>query len=244
VPVQLPTLGAGRHIEDLETSAEMVLAVVGPDPSGSGGVHLLRAPADSDKWVDLGAIAVHPPVRLVLHGSHTWIVGAASGTWLSGDPSHLAPQPSPCGTSPGFPAELAVASDEDVVVACGGGVAAGSQDKPIFVSRDNGAHFTAVAAAPRGGDVGPIAAASASDVVVSAASGNSVLYGTFDGGRTWQTVYVDDHGGLPWFELGFTTSLQGVVVLGEPTAASSTPPSEVLMTRDGGHSWAIVRFGA
>jgi photosystem II stability/assembly factor-like uncharacterized protein len=65
-------------------------------------------------------------------------------------------------------------------------------------------------------------------VVVADTSG---LVGTFDGGRTWTTQYAD----YQFSFVGFTTATQGVAVAWKPF-------EELLMTRDGGHTWAPVGF--
>jgi len=93
------------------------------------------------------------------------------------------------------------------------------------------------------GDTLGAAMASPSVVVVAAASGASFLYGTFDAGRSWSTVYQDTAGGgAPWRDLGFTDASQGVVVEGLQPGTAGLPPNRLLMTRDGGHTWAPVTF--
>ena len=68
---------------------------------------------------------------------------------------------------------------------------------------------------------------------VAATGCGGTIEGTFDGGSTWTGVY--SAGGAISY-LGFTTSSQGVAI---QTAGSSSLGS-LLMTTDGGHSWAPV----
>jgi photosystem II stability/assembly factor-like uncharacterized protein len=65
----------------------------------------------------------------------------------------------------------------------------------------------------------------------------SRLVATFDGAATWTTVFS----GSPtqsWNDLGFTNPSQGVAV----RIAQGTEPASLLMTHDGGHTWAPVVF--
>jgi photosystem II stability/assembly factor-like uncharacterized protein len=59
---------------------------------------------------------------------------------------------------------------------------------------------------------------------------------TTDGGASWKVVFKGAGTGVA-NDLGFTTALQGVVVVVDQGSAS------LLMTTDGGASWAPVRFG-
>ena len=61
---------------------------------------------------------------------------------------------------------------------------------------------------------------------------------TFDGGRTWSTVYrAGTVGGSGFRFVGFTSTDQGVAITG--TAGEG---SVMVMTHDGGHSWSVVSF--
>jgi photosystem II stability/assembly factor-like uncharacterized protein len=65
-------------------------------------------------------------------------------------------------------------------------------------------------------------------------SGAPILVATFDAGQTWSTVWTGS-GSAQWNDLGFTTVDQGVVVLGHDDGTA-----DLLMTTDGGHTWAAV----
>jgi photosystem II stability/assembly factor-like uncharacterized protein len=71
---------------------------------------------------------------------------------------------------------------------------------------------------------------------VAAFGGASWLDASFDG-RSWHDAWASYAGGLPLFDLGFTTQSQGVAVFGRPGAID-----QLLMTRDGGHTWQPVTF--
>lgn len=189
-----------------------------------------------------GAVAGH----LVVEAGRAWMVvevpngpssfrADLSGQWVT--------HSLPC-QQPGA-GVLAAANTQDLTVVCAEGAAAGSEPKLPYLSTDAGASWHAASQAPPAGDTMGAAMAGPGTIVISAASGASFLYASFDGGHTWSTVLQDSaSGGQPWFDLGFTTPQQGVVVegtVGSP-GTGGLPPSRLLMTRDGGHSWSPVAF--
>jgi photosystem II stability/assembly factor-like uncharacterized protein len=128
-----------------------------------------------------------------------------------------------------------------VYLLCAGDAGAGSVTKAVLYSTDGGVHGTPTTAAPsRGGDSSGITAASTAVVVVPAMSGASELYRTADGGHTWATVLQKGDGGVGYFDVGFTTATQGVAVYGYPGRGDA--PSQLLITRDAGATWAAVTF--
>ena len=82
-------------------------------------------------------------------------------------------------------------------------------------------------------------------LTVAAVSGATWLYYSADGGVRWSVAYrapVD--GGVEFNDLGFTTTADGVAVLG-PVYGDGNPygmPGQLLLTSDGGASWTAVRF--
>jgi photosystem II stability/assembly factor-like uncharacterized protein len=60
------------------------------------------------------------------------------------------------------------------------------------------------------------------------------IFGSFNGGATWRVVYPGQNSQRGITLVGFTTPTQGVAITGS---------GELLMTHDGGHSWATVNFG-
>ena len=116
---------------------------------------------------------------------------------------------------------------DGLALLCAGNGAAGSIDKTVFVSDDLGAHWTKAGSPARGGDPEEMSAGSASQLVVAAASGASMLYYSADGGAQWSTAYYEGDGGLGFNDLGFTTPADGVVVYGPagPTTTSRAVPA-------------------
>ncbi|HEY2428239.1 MAG TPA: hypothetical protein VGI06_04875 [Acidimicrobiales bacterium] len=249
--VALPGLTPGEQVEALEATAGVVLAAVGP--ASGGAITLDRSAAGTDQWSTVASSAGQAPVQLVLSGRRGWLVPTATPPvgpgWLTTSDvtaaGGWAPGRGPCaaGDQGGL---LAAAPSGVVDVVCAGPAGAGQEEKPVFVAA-GGTRFAAVAPAPLGGDLEAVAAPSSTSLVVAAASGASELYLTTDGGRTWTTALQETTGGVPFEQLGFTTPSQGVALLGVPTAAGSPstgiPPSVLLMSRDGGRSWAPVTFG-
>src|ERR1700678_3953974 len=102
---------------------------------------------------------------------------------------------------------------------------------------------TATTHAP-GGDPEAISAGSASQLVVAAASGASMLYHSADGGAQWSTAYYAGDGGLGFNDLGFTTGTNGVVVYGPVLSDNNAEgrPGRLLLTSNGGASWQRVSY--
>jgi photosystem II stability/assembly factor-like uncharacterized protein len=180
---------------------------------------------------------------LVLHGQTAWaLVGQGQGeaVFATTEGSRWEARSVPC-LPPA--AGVALATLSDLLLVCGGGVAAGSQEKTAYVSHDSGRSFQRAGSPPFSGDLQG-AAAAPGVALVSAASGASFLYGSFDGGRTWAEVFSAPTGGAFWTDLGMTTSGQGAAVLGHSSPQGATPLTpQLLMTRDGGHRWSPVAFG-
>ena len=78
-----------------------------------------------------------------------------------------------------------------------------------------------------------------STLVASRSTGSEDLVASFDGGSTWSTVLRGAASAGHFKDLGFTTANQGVAI--EVTYGAS---SSLLMTHDGGHSWAPVAFSS
>lgn len=238
-------LPGGGSIQSLEAGAGFAYALVitgnGANPAPAA---VYRTPAGADTWsvVPGGTVPNAVAGVVLVHGPSLWMVvqpaaGASvfraysGGTWAT----RSLPCQGPSGDA------IAAADTVDMAVVCASGAAAGQQPKLVYVSADAGSSWKAAGSAPQGGDTLGLAMASTSSLVISAASGASELYGSFDGGRTWTTVEQDTSGGgLPWEDLGFTDASQGVVVEGQVGIPGSR--THLYITRDGGHSWSPVGF--
>lgn len=250
--VLLPGLGGPAVVLDLEASDGLAHALAAPVRSDGavGTAHLYRTDTSRDDWRRVPGVAIPRALSgtLVLHGQAGWLLAAVQGegsgryyATLDGRTWVRRPWPCPGGTG----GQLAASSVSALFLVCGDGAAAGSQRKLAFVSRDGGRIFHRIHSAPLGGDlIGAAApAGTPSTAVVSAASGASFIYATFDAGRRWQTASERGDGGLGWYDLGFTTAFQGIAIHGRPVPTpGGRIRSQLFMTRDGGHTWRRVPF--
>jgi photosystem II stability/assembly factor-like uncharacterized protein len=182
-----------------------------------------------------------PQTQIVLHGTSGWlvqvdrtVVGGArlvNGTWSAWQP--------PCLDLAG-PAMLSAASDTSLFGACDVGLWATPTGVHLFTSTNGGTSFTEAATKIPVQDLQGITAAPGTSAIVVAGrvSGTGTgLVASFDLGRTWSTVFgataSTEVGTIS--ELGFTTADQGVAIVG-----GTDGPLRLLMTRDGGHTWAPV----
>jgi photosystem II stability/assembly factor-like uncharacterized protein len=242
-------LATTTHAFDVEASAGLVylLAAGCSTDSCATPAKLLKAAVASDTFAAVaGATPIGNSGQLALHGKAVWVFGGAQGS----GPSYLSStdgvswqrraNPCPQGTGPSSLAGIAPATTSTVYLLCASDPGAGSETKAVLLSTDGGATVHLTAAAPaRGGIASGIAAASASVVAVGAQSGASWIYRSGDAGRTWASAFEKGDGGLGIADLGFTTSTQGVAIYGTPGNGN---PSQLLMTRDAGGTWAPVTF--
>lgn len=245
---QLPVPGGqpGSRVTSLEAAAGVAYAGVSVGGSGPGlsqTVQLYRTSVGSDAWQPVTGVSVAggAAADVVLHGRTGWFLASTAGpertVFATSDGDSWTRRDLPCGG-----AQLASALERDLLLVCGGNSGAGQQGKLAYVSHDGGQSFQQASSPPLSGILQGLAFAPGV-AVVAASSGASWLYGSFDGGRSWATVYQDGTlGGAPWDDLGLTTASQGAAILGAAAPAGDGPQSRMLMTRDGGHSWATVAF--
>lgn len=240
---QVPVPGGGR-VAALQASDGITRMAVLVDHSTGTHFDLYATPSARDSWVrsatrlPIGAGPI-PTVQMVLHRGAGWLVeddrvvvaGArlAYGRWVPWTP--------PC-TGSGGPAAVADSSTAELVAVCQEGmwgppppgISTGAQ---LFTSRDGGAHFAmAGAVGPPNAVVGPLASPPGKPQVVVVGAGPGLM-ASFDGGRTWRTVYRSPDGQMVVRFVGFTTAGQGVAI------ATGAEGSTLLMTRDGGASWGV-----
>ncbi len=237
--VTLPGATASAGVWTLETAGGAVHAAF----EGAGGIGIATSPTGADDWtvspttVGFGAGPV-PSAQLILHGTSGWlvevdrtVVGGArllTGTW--------APWQPPCLDANG-PAALAAANSTDIVAVCDVGVWSTPTGVHLFTSVDGGRSFTEAASKVPVFDIQAVSEPAPSSIFVAGSlSGvGSAIVASSDGGRTWAAVHVVNGGRFSY--LGFTTADQGVAI-----TSPGSGPAQLLMTRDGGHTWAPVTF--
>lgn len=230
------TLPGNESVIDLEATPQFVwvLAATYNPSTGYGSPQLFESPAHTNDFqvVSGATFASGTQATLAVSGNTAWL--AAPGQLLATAPGgSLVPRTDPC-PSAGTP-QLGAFSNNDLVVACSSNGAAGSSTKQVYLSANGGMSYADLPAAPTSGALDGVTT-NGSTVVVAAASGASVLYA--DDGHGWQTVYAAP-GGANLEELGFTTTTQGVVIVGEPGQGVTT---HMLMSTNGGLHWSLVNF--
>jgi len=223
---------------DVEASGGMAYALVGRN--------LLRTKVSSDAWTPVPGVTIGSGAgSIALHAHAGWVVtgGDPDSTKLFTSPDGAAwhAVADPC-TSLGTDWALSGVAPVDsssIFLLCVGQPGAGSESKKVLYSTDGGLHALPTATdPPRGGDANGVAAASSSVVAVAARSGASEVYRSGDTGTSWQSPLQQGDGGVGFFDLGFTTATQGVVVYGQPGSGAA----KLLMTHDAGVTWAHVSF--
>ncbi len=224
----IPNLEASNglvHIDTVYGSYQVYTSPVGTDDF---------TPTSSQLPIGAGPV---PSSQMVLQGGTGWIVnvdrtviGGArlnSGRWVTWAP--------PCSHANG-PGYVAASSTSDLYALCNEGIwgtpDAGTTPNSewLYQSTDGGTTFSQVGPMPRYTEGGPIAVAPGTATIVVVDGG---LIASFDGGRSWQSVSTV--AGITY--VGFTTATQGVAI-----SDSSAGPAAMLMTHDGGHTWAPVSF--
>lgn len=251
--VMLPGAAADAEVMALETSAGLVHAAY--FDGASSVVRIATSPVGGDAWtvspttMPVGAGPV-PQAQIVLRGTAGWlvevdrtVVGGArlvAGEWQAWQP--------PCVDLAG-PATLAAASEWELVAACDVGLWSTPKGVHLWVSMDAGASFIEAAAQPPVFSVDGVGAPSASSTVVAGSlSGiGSALVASFDGGRTWDAVYVLEGAAsvsdLGFTDLGFATAGLGVAIT-TSLSTSGVGDAHLIMTRDGGRTWSEVTIAA
>ncbi len=236
----LPGTGS-RFAVQLAASNGFVYALIVPTSTPATAGQLYRSPVGTETWTSVLTVTTPAPANLGLdvQGDNVWVLNPGSSTTLYRSPddgatwSHTT---APCN------GDFAVGpSAAYTALGCSSDPGAGSAAKTVSVSTDGGQTFTPTTASPpRGGVSLSLAVAQPGTLVVASSSGASFLYATFNGGSSWQTVLDSTTGGQAWHDLGFTTAQQGVAIEGDP----ATAPSQLWITRDGGHFWQPITFAS
>lgn len=248
----------GGSVISLETSGGYVDALLSPCTTAeqcSGPLHLYQAPVAGGSFssvltgpstqsnaVTSSPLSLHAPVGFA-DMSGTSGPGQASiyATGNLANPSRWLAFPDPCAASTGSQLTSFVAPDTTkLFTLCAGQGAAGSVTKAVVETQDGTSKLKG--APPAEGDPEEIAATADGVVVVTEASGASVIYRSSDSGSTWTAVRTIDDGGIGFSDLGLTTSTQGIVIHGWPGPPANFA-SQLLITHDAGESWQVVPIG-
>ncbi len=240
------TASPGGSIVDLEVIDGQVLALSYPcsaqSDCGQTGT-LYRRALSGGPW---SAVTRVSGARVIATQARVAAVLDLSDVVVTGDGGlTFAVRATPCAGSGSAGSAVAVTGPGSLALLCAGGAAMGSVQKTVYVSDDLGVTWAKAGSPPLGGDPWGISAGTPAQLTVAALSGATWLYYSADGGVRWSIAYrapVD--GGVEFNDLGFTTTADGVAVLG-PVYYDRNPegmPGQLLLTSDGGASWATVRF--
>jgi photosystem II stability/assembly factor-like uncharacterized protein len=240
-------LGEEDAIYDLEAARGSAYLM---ESNPANDVSVKSSPVSQDDWQPSSSVTLTSPAggceqggSFVLAGASGWLVEGndrgttgsaqlAGGRWLSWTP--------PCASVGHSFAVPAASTPRDLVAVCVmGGFAYGlSRSAPpgaslgspwLYFSSNGGKSFAAGRELPA--SVGFDVLASPAPGVILA--GANTLSASFDAGEHWSVVY---RGELSY--LGFTSPSQGVGIVHSGSGAAST----MIMTFNGGRSWAPVSF--
>ena len=149
----------------------------------------------------------------------------------------------PCPPPSGGPS-VAVTSATGLALLCLGEGYTGHTTKQVYLSDDDGAHWTLAGAPSPDGDGGTIAATTTGDLAIATESAASWLFYSPSAGTSWRITATEPDGGMGWADLGFTTATDGVVVRGpaDSDGNSTQRPGQLYLTSDAGATWYQVSF--
>jgi hypothetical protein len=253
------------EVNTLEASGGAVYAVASHcQPNGTcRAAELWHSPVGGDAYLTTNGLTLPSSSfangDLALHGRSGYLVapagppgsGAVPSLWATEDGTAWAARPGPCPTSQPLSLTSVAAIDAThAVFLCTGNGAAGSTEKRLYASADNGRSFTVLpTSAPPGGDGGTLAAATGAAFGVASSSAAAWIYLTEDGGRSWSTPLRINDGGAGFGDFGFQDGSHGMALhapiarLQRAGGASGVEaPATLYLTNDGGRSWSPVRF--
>jgi hypothetical protein len=226
-----------------------VLALVAPCPPGGCPRYgfLASRPLSGGIWT---GVANGAATRLIdpddLIATQAGVAAAVAGADVivlrPHRPGH-AVNPIPC-PSPAQTPSVAVISATGLAILCTGEGYTGHTIKRVYVSDDDGAHWTLAGQPSPDGDAGTLAATADGQLAIATESAASWLFYSGAGGAAWRIVSQHDDGGAGWADLGFTTATDGVVVYGpaDSDGNSTQRPGQLMLTDDAGATWYRVRF--
>lgn len=242
------TAAPSGSILSLATIDGQVLVLVQPGPQSQSAT-LLRRPLTGGPWSEIATIrhiASLDPTDLISTQAGVAAVLDAHGVLVTTDGGLTDSEVStPTNLPAGYaPTAVAATSARSLALLVGGGAAAGSVAKLVYVSASGGATWTRAGAPSRGGDPVTIAGGSPGTLLVGAASGGSEIYRSTDGGHAWRTALNLVDSGAGWADLGFTTLNDAVVIHGPVDTPGNFygRPGQLLLSANGGATWRAVTF--
>jgi len=240
VPITLGNLDKfGMEIQALEAGQSHVWAAL--FSSANDDFAIVGSPVNEDDWttapltLPLGAGPV-AAFQIVLEGDSGWIVDSDRGTmagaslkngaWTTWTP--------PCQDRSYGDAELAGISKYDLVAFCPPNLVVSTPlPAALFTSTNGGESFQDVAATLPSSVSGLVASPSGALFCYD----EQGIAGSFNDGRTWQTVLNLGSTSSPVPNTGFDLVTSGV-------GYALTSAGELMKTVDGGHSWESVAFSS
>jgi photosystem II stability/assembly factor-like uncharacterized protein len=235
----------GGSIVDLEVIGGQLLALSYACSAQSGCAELgtlYRRALSGGPWSvvtpvsEARVIATQAQVAAVLDANSVVVTGDGGLTFAT--------RATPCPAPAAGGSAVAVTGPDSLALLCADGGEMGSEQKTLYVSDDLGATWAKAGSPPLGGDTSGISAGTPARLTVAAASGATWLYYSADGGVQWSVAYKAIDGGAAFNDLGFTTTSEGVAVVGPVYQDGNAyrMPGQLLLTSDGGASWTAVRF--
>ncbi|HVC75407.1 MAG TPA: hypothetical protein VND96_02705 [Candidatus Micrarchaeaceae archaeon] len=248
--IALPHLGSpGGSVSALEAADGYVFAEVDED----NALHTVPSPfvlfsssVSSNSWTAVANVAhgsAGSSHEISIAQGIIWVLQGSSRLYKSSDGVSWHSAPMPCPASDSFGTSFGAATSSRVFIVCGGSGYAGGQGKTAYVSSNGGASYQQVADPPMQGQIEE-AAGSPTAFAIAALSGASWIYTSFNDGHSWATTTLTETFGpsasdAPLSDLGFTTATQGVVIV-DGQLPAYPQYFQLLMTRDGGHTWKAV----
>jgi hypothetical protein len=180
-------------------------------------------------------IATQAGVAAVIQGRDVLVTADGGLTFTA--------KPTPCPAQEQEPS-VAVTGPTGLALLCTGEGFTGHTIKQVYLSADDGAHWTRAGAPSPDGDGGTIAATTTGDLAIATESAASWLFFSPDAGVSWRIVATNGDGGMGWADLGFTTAADGVVVHGPAISDGNAEgrPGQLDLTSDAGATWYQVSF--